>query len=329
MCSMAGIINFKKNLFTYEAYNRLLVRDMAQALSNTKAMKFCEWVGEHAAFSHSHSSEDELQPLKKTVEGHEFVIICNGKLRNSDELKKILMKFGYTFTTNLDAEVLLYSYIHYGEECCKKPEGNYCFCVWDSMRQQVFICCDKAGSKPFFYAKTADSVIFASDVKSLFRYPDFIPKIDKNGICELFAFFPLKTTDANIFKDVIELSPATCVIINRSGIFEKQYCNPEKNISNPHLNTESRIKVLKPIIAETLNLGEYSKMRYKNTPYPHITTTHLYNFTVEKNFNEILEDQTSPINVFIDRENALSIPELIPDLIKINEFLKEFNPIII
>ena len=197
------------------------------------------------------------------------------------------------------------------------------------MRQQVFICSDKSCSKPFFYAKTDDSIIFASEVKALFRYPEFTPKIDKDGLLELFAFFPFKTADANIFKDVIEVKPATYVIISRLGIFEKQYCNPEKNTCDQNINLESRIKVIKPIIAETLNLKEYSKKRYENTTYPHITTTHLYDFNVKKSFNEILEDKTSPINVFIDRENALSTPELMPDLIKINELLKEFNPIII
>ena len=325
MCAIAGIINFKKNLFTYEAYNRLLVRDLTQAFKNSG-----EWVGEHAAFSQVQQNDGEKEPIKRTVEGHEFVIAYNGELYNAAELKQELMKFGYLFTTDLDNEVILYSYIHYGEECCKKLKGRYSFCIWDSMRQQIYVCSDKSGTKPFFYAKCDDTVIFASEIKALFNYPNFTPKLDKNGLCEIFAFFPFKTAGVCIFKDVEELKPASYMIIKRSGIFKKQYCEIEQNICDHIINLKSRIKVLKPIIAETLDLEAYSKMHtifhippkeYLCSPYSEQTTQEM--------LNEILEDNTSPLSVFVDRESALKTPELMWTLIKINDFFKEYNPIII
>ena len=227
MCGIAGIINFKKNLFTYEAYNRLLVRDMAQSLSHRGPDQSGEWVGEHAAFSHARLSvidiEGGKQPMKKTVEGYEFVITYNGELYNTNELKNDLMKCGYVFTTNSDTEVLLYSYIHYGEDCCKKLNGIYSFCIWDSMRQQIFICRDRFGVKPLFYAKIEDNIIFASEIKALFRYPNFVPKLDRNGLCEIFALSPAKTQGIGVFKGVLELRPACYMIINRSGVFTKRY----------------------------------------------------------------------------------------------------------
>ena len=227
MCGIAGIINFKKNLFTYEAYNRLLVRDMAQSLSHRGPDQSGEWVGEHAAFSHARLSvidvEGGKQPMKKTVEGYEFVITYNGELYNTNELKNDLMKCGYIFTTNSDTEVLLYSYIHYGEDCCKKLNGIYSFCIWDSMRQQIFICRDRFGVKPLFYAKFEDNIIFASEIKALFCYPNFVPKLDRNGLCEIFALSPAKTQGIGVFKGVLELRPACYMVINRSGVFTKRY----------------------------------------------------------------------------------------------------------
>jgi len=50
MCGIAGIVNFKKNLYTYKAYNTLLVRDMARSLYHRGPDASGEWVGEHAAF---------------------------------------------------------------------------------------------------------------------------------------------------------------------------------------------------------------------------------------------------------------------------------------
>lgn len=227
MCGIAGIINFKKNLFTYEAYNRLLVRDMAQKLSHRGPDASGEWVGEHAAFSHARLSVIDLeggkQPMKKTVAGYEFVITYNGELYNTDELKKELIKSGYVFTTNSDTEVLLYTYIHYGVDCCKKLNGIYAFCIWDSMRQQIFICRDRFGVKPLFYANFENNMIFASEIKALFCYPNFKPNLDKNGLCEIFALSPAKTQGVGVFKGVEELRPAHYMLINRSGVFTKRY----------------------------------------------------------------------------------------------------------
>ena len=75
-----------------------------------------EWVGEHAVFAHSRLAvidvENGLQPMKRTVEGHEFVITYNGELYNTNDIRNDLKSHGYEFTTASDTEVLLYAYIH-------------------------------------------------------------------------------------------------------------------------------------------------------------------------------------------------------------------------
>ncbi len=254
MCGIAGIINFKKNLFTYEAYNRLLVRDMAQKLSHRGPDASGEWVGEHAAFSHARLSvidiEGGKQPMKKTIEGYEFVITYNGELYNTDELKNELIKSGYVFTTNSDTEVLLYTYIHYGVDCCKKLNGIYAFCIWDSMRQQIFICRDRFGVKPLFYANFENNIIFSSEIKALFCYPNFKPRLDKSGLCEIFALSPAKTQGVGVFKEVEELRPAHYMLINRSGVFTKRYWQFE---SKEHKDSyEETIENVRTLVCDSI-----------------------------------------------------------------------------
>ena len=227
MCGIAGIVNFKKNMYAYSSYNRLLVKDMAQSLSHRGPDSSGEWVGEHAAFAHARLAvidpEGRKQPMKKTIEGYEFVITYNGELYNTDELKRDLIKCGYRFDTSSDTEVLLYAYIHYGEKCAQMINGIYAFCIWDSMRQQVFICRDRFGVKPFFYAKCSNTFIFASEIKALFHYPSLKPQLDRSGLCEIFALSPARTQGIGVFKGVNELRPGCTMIINRSGTFVNRY----------------------------------------------------------------------------------------------------------
>ena len=227
MCGIAGIVNFKKNLVTYKEYNRLLVKEMAQKIAHRGPDSSGEWVGEHVAFSHSRLAVIDpvggKQPMKKVVEGHEFVITYNGELYNTDEIRNDLKKYGYNFETTSDTEVLLYAYIHYGEKCVDLLNGIYAFAVWDTMRQRVFICRDRFGVKPFFYTRNGDTVIFASELKAIFAYPSIEPQIDTDSLREIFAISPARTPGKGVFRDVFELRPGHFMVIDRRGIDIKRY----------------------------------------------------------------------------------------------------------
>lgn len=227
MCGICGFINFKTNLVKNENENKMTARRMAEKIRHRGPDSWGEWVGEHAVFAHSRLAvidvENGLQPMKRTVEGHEFVITYNGELYNTDELRSNLISYGYEFTTTSDTEVLLYAYIHYGEKCAEMLNGIYAFVIWDSMRQHVFACRDRFGVKPFFYTQKGDTIVFASELKSLFTYPEITPTLDKTGLCELFALSPARTQGVGVFKDVNELRPARYMIINRHKTVVKQY----------------------------------------------------------------------------------------------------------
>ena len=227
MCGICGFINFKTNLVKNENENKMTARRMAEKIRHRGPDSWGEWVGEHAVFAHSRLAvidvENGLQPMKRTVEGHEFVITYNGELYNTDELRSNLISYGYEFTTTSDTEVLLYAYIHYGEKCAEMLNGIYAFVIWDSMRQHVFACRDRFGVKPFFYTQKGDTIVFASELKSLFTYPEITPTLDKTGLCELFALSPARTQGVGVFKDINELRPARYMIINRHKTVVKQY----------------------------------------------------------------------------------------------------------
>jgi len=161
--------------------------------------------------------------MQRVCEGHEFVITYNGELYNTDDLRKTLKGYGYTFTTTSDTEVLLYSYIHYGEKCVDVLNGIYAFAIWDTMRQKVFICRDRFGVKPFFYTQKGESIIFASELKAIFKHPLVYPEIDADSLREIFAISPARTPGTGVFKGVSELRPGHFMTIDRSGTKVKKY----------------------------------------------------------------------------------------------------------
>lgn len=233
MCGICGFINFKTNLIKNEYENKAIAHRMAEKIRHRGPDSWGEWATEHAVFAHSRLAvidvEKGLQPMKRTVQGHEFVITYNGELYNTDYIRSDLKSYGYEFSTASDTEVLLTAYIHYGEKCAEMLNGIYAFVIWDSMRQRIFACRDRFGVKPFFYTQKDDVTVFASEIKSIFEYPDIAPELNREGLCELFALSPARTQGVGVFRNIHELRPASYMIIDRRGTKIRKYWSLESH----------------------------------------------------------------------------------------------------
>lgn len=96
-----------------------------------------------------------------------YVLVFNGEIYNYLELKKQL---DYKFRTNSDSEVLLALYIKHGEKMLSLLNGMFAFAIWDKKQNKLFAARDRFGVKPFYYAFVNESLVFASEIKSLIEY---------------------------------------------------------------------------------------------------------------------------------------------------------------
>lgn len=160
-----------------------------------------------------------------------YTIVYNGQLYNTTELREELISYGFTFETHSDTEVLLKSYIHFGNSVVNHLNGIFAFSIWNEKKNELFFARDHFGVKPFYYSLLNSYFIFASEVKSLLAFPSLTPRIGKEGICELFGLGPCHTSGNGIFKDIFELRPAHFGIYNKDGLHIERYWKLE---SKPH-----------------------------------------------------------------------------------------------
>jgi len=254
MCGIAGYINHEANFMREYQRHRLRTKRMSNILRHRGPDADGQWVGEHAAFAHSRLAvidiEGGVQPMKRTVAGYDFIITYNGELYNSADLKKELIKYGYTFTSDSDTEVLLYTYIHYGSECAEKLNGIYAFCIWDSMRRRAFLCRDRFGVKPLFYAVRENELIFGSEIKALFEHPLVKPYVSAEGLCEIFAVSPARTEGVGVFKDVYELCPGEIMIYDKNGIRRRKYWELKSKVHTD--SYEETIEKVHDLVCDTV-----------------------------------------------------------------------------
>ena len=142
-------------------------------------MKFGYYINDNVALGHRRliviDPDGGKQPMIETYSYGEYVIVYNGQIYNTKELRKALIDEGYEFNGHCDTEVLLKSFIHYGYDTPKHLNGIFSFAVWNSRKQELFLARDHFGIKPLFYTICNNTLVFASEIKALFKYP----RIDK------------------------------------------------------------------------------------------------------------------------------------------------------
>ncbi|BCD67750.1 asparagine synthase (glutamine-hydrolyzing) [Nitratiruptor sp. YY09-18] len=139
------------------------------------------------------------------MEFENLVLIYNGEIYNFKEIRKELEKYGYSFISNSDSEVLLKAFHKWGKECVEKLRGMFAFALYDKAHQKITLCRDRVGVKPLYYYFDGKDFVFASELRALRKYKKF--PIDKVALAQFFAYGYI-THDRSIFEGVKKLLPA-------------------------------------------------------------------------------------------------------------------------
>lgn len=124
--------------------------------------------------------EGSRQPLV-SADG-QIAAIFNGEIYNFREMRRALTASGCAFATQGDGEVLLHAWRMWGEQMLERLTGMFAFALWDRSAGQLFIARDHFGIKPLYYAWHADSLIFASELKALLRFPGLSRAVDLDAL---------------------------------------------------------------------------------------------------------------------------------------------------
>lgn len=225
MCGIVGFTNYDGNMKNEEA-GRVL-SNMNNTLSKRGPDENGIYIKEDICIAHRRliviDPEGGKQPMICKYLGNTYVITYNGQIYNTKELRKTLEDSGFTFEGHCDTEVLLKAFIYYGYNVVNHLNGIFAFAIWNEGKKELFLARDHFGVKPLFYSIKDNQLIFASEIKALFEYPSIYPKIDEQGIAELFGIGPAHTPGVGVFKGIEELKPANYLVFNRSGMRIKEY----------------------------------------------------------------------------------------------------------
>ena len=158
-------------------------------------------------------------------------IVFNGEIYNYKEIKKELAKNGYIFSTKTDTEVILAAYLEWGEQCVKRFNGMWSFCIYDKDKKILFCSRDRLGIKPFHYYHNKDKFIFSSEAKAILTH-NIATSIDPHAIAS-FLRYRYVLEENTFFKDIKKLKAGFNLIydLKKHKILIKQYWDVEQKDS--------------------------------------------------------------------------------------------------
>ena len=176
MCGLVGYVNDKlfENEINYKLINSLIHRGPDDQSSLT--------FNDYGVFlGHTRTSIIDLtngsQPL--STSNKDYTIIFNGGIYNFEALREELTSKGYVFSTTSDTEVLLNSYIEWGECVSDKLNGDFSFAIFDKRKKIIFFSRDPLGTKPLYFYEYNNFFMFSSELKPFKYLPIHLkPEID-------------------------------------------------------------------------------------------------------------------------------------------------------
>lgn len=231
---MSSIAGFFQPNTTYSKENEFCIKtihDMSQALYHRGPDEQSFYYFQHGAFNQNFllagyipgNFSHEIQPVTLKHKGNSYTLLFDGFISNADEIAADL-ETKQVFTAGVSLEwLLLMSFLTNGTSFIEKLRGAFALAIYDEGYNVLHLFRDALGLRPLFYCQKGQSLVFASEIKALFCYPEINAVLDKNGLTELLSLGPARKPGSAIFAGISEVKPGHFVSFGKEYFEETAF----------------------------------------------------------------------------------------------------------
>ncbi len=181
-------------------------------------------------------------------------IVFNGEIYNYLELRPELEAAGHVFRTHSDTEVLVHLYEEHESDWLLKLNGQFAIALWDQKKRRLILARDRLGVRPIFYTVSGKSLLFASEMKSLFAHPGVDPQLDPIALAQIFTFWTTLGTRTS-YRNIMSVLPGHFVAIQDGQVKEQCYWKLDMGVPHdPNLSFEEAAEHLRWLLKDAVRL---------------------------------------------------------------------------
>ena len=165
------------------------------------------------------------------------IIIYNGELYNTPELRTELMSRGHEFVGHSDTEVLLHAYLEWKTDAFARLNGIFAFAIWEKRERRLTLCRDRLGVKPLFFAPIRNGMTFGSTIDTVLCHPEIEPALDEDGLRTLLLLGPARPPESGVFRQIKSLLPGHFAVLTPENFTDHVYWQLEAHEHEDDLPT--------------------------------------------------------------------------------------------
>ena len=165
------------------------------------------------------------------------IIIYNGELYNTPELRTELMSRGHEFVGHSDTEVLLHAYLEWKTDAFSRLNGIFAFAIWEKRERRLTLCRDRLGVKPLFFAPIRNGLTFGSTIDTVLCHPKIEPALDEDGLRTLLLLGPARPPESGVFRQIKSLLPGHFAVLTPENFTDHVYWQLEAHEHEDDLPT--------------------------------------------------------------------------------------------
>ena len=254
MCGIAGVYNYP---LSDEPSYEIHMKRMLSVIQHRGPDETGIYLGENIGLGSVRLSIVDLstgqQPLSD--ESGNYWIVYNGEVFNYPELRADLEKKGVRFKTTCDTEIVVQMYATYGAGCLKYFNGQFAFCIWDKIKQELFLARDRVGIRPLFYWSQNQSFAFCSEIKGIFTLDKVERILDPESLAQVFTFWTTLTPHTP-FKGIYELPPGHHMLVKNGNIHIERYWSMEfpSTFNSVSSNVTQKAEELEELLKDSVRI---------------------------------------------------------------------------
>lgn len=131
--------------------------------------------------------EEADSPIEYHFGEKTVIVLLDGEIYNSSELREELDDLGLELQTEEDSELLAFLYAEYGfERLLPKIRGKFSAVIWDSAENLLYMVRDPLGQKPLYYFQDGEKFLFSSELKGILAHGGVPREVDLTAIEDYF-----------------------------------------------------------------------------------------------------------------------------------------------
>ena len=235
MCGIGGFVDFERDA----RRGGPILHGMKRTLTPRGPDAEGTYFDEDAALVHRRliviDPEGGKQPMHSP--DRNTIIIYNGELYNTPELRTELMSRGHEFVGHSDTEVLLHAYLEWKTDAFSRLNGIFAFAIWEKRERRLTLCRDRLGVKPLFFAPIRNGLTFGSTIDTVLCHPEIEPVIDEDGLRTLLLLGPARPPESGVFRQISSLMPGHFAVLTPEAFTDHTYWRLEAHEHEDDLPT--------------------------------------------------------------------------------------------